>query len=416
MYYSNELKEQSIKKGDELLVEVIKEPLNNKGAKVSKNISIPGRFMVLTLGERGISFSRRINNQEEKNRISKIINEVDGYGITMRTESVNANDIELLDEKLRLLKNFDILINKLRYNLNLGKVYGENIILNKVILDNLGSKCKIIVNDDEDLKEISSNVKNNEDITIEKYDNSISLFEYYGIEKEILKLRHKKVALNCGGNIVIDKTEAMYVIDVNSSKNTKGRNFDKTILETNLEAASEIGKQIRLRNLAGIILIDFIDMRDFSQKSLVMEALKNSLKEDKGNVKIFPFTELDLVQIARKRRGKSIYEYIEEGCKRCHKEGFVLKLSYIEKLIRNEVIKAAEENSITAFYIELDKNYEDIVKGNEFEFLSNISSLDNEIYLNFVDGIEGYKIEPLIFNSQKENVKNYLVKAYEKYK
>lgn len=415
MYYSNELKEQSIKKGDELLVEVIKEPLNNKGAKVSKNISIPGRFMVLTLGESGISFSRRINNQEEKNRISKIINEVDGYGITMRTESVNADNIELLDEKLRLLEEFDSLINKLRYNLSLGKVYGENIILNKVILDNLGSKCKIIVNDYEDLKEISSNVKDNEDIIIEKYDNSISLFEHYGIEKEILKLRHKKVALNCGGNIVIDKTEAMYVIDVNSSKNIKGRNFDKTILETNLEAAAEIGKQIRLRNLAGIIIIDFIDMRDFSQKSLVMEALKNSLKEDKGNVKIFPFTELDLVQIARKRRGKSIYEYIEEGCKRCNKEGFVLKLSYIEKLIKNEVIKAAEENSIKAFYIELDKNYEDMVKGNEFAFLSNISSLDNEIYLNFVDGIEGYKIEPLIFNSQKENVKNYLVKAYEKY-
>ena len=399
MYYSNELKDSGIKKGDEILVEVIKEPLNNKGAKVSKNISVPGRFMVLTLGGSGISFSKRINSQEEKNRIYKIINEIDGYGITMRTESVTASSEELLEEKIKLLQEFDIIINKLRYSLSLGKVYGENIISN----------------DDEDLKEIYLNIKSNEDISIEKYNNSISLFEYYGIEKEILKLRHKKVALNCGGNIVIDKTEAMYVIDVNSSKNIKGRSFDKTILETNLEAAYEIGRQIRLRNLAGIIVIDFIDMRDYSQKALVMEALKKSLKADKGNVKVFPFTELDLVQIARKRRGKSIYEYSEEGCKRCHKEGFVLKLSYIEKLIKNEVIKAEEENSINSFYIELDKNYEDIVRGDEFSFLSNISSLDNEIYLNFVDGIEGYKIEPLIFNSQKENVKNYLVKAYEKY-
>ncbi len=415
MYYSNELKNTGIKKGDEILVEVIKEPLNNKGAKVSKNVSIPGRFMVLTLGGSGISFSKRINSPEEKSRIFKIIDEIDGYGITMRTESVTASSKELLEEKTRLLQEFDMLINKLRYSLNLGKVYGENIILNKVIIDNLGTKCKIISNDDEDLKEISLNLKSNEDIIIEKYHNNISLFEYYGIEKEILKLRHKKVALNCGGNIVIDKTEAMYVIDVNSSKNTKGRSFDKTILETNLEAAYEIGRQIRLRNLAGIIVVDFIDMRDYSQKALVMDALKNSLKADKGNVKVFPFTELDLVQIARKRRGKSIYEYLEEGCKRCHKEGFVLKLSYIEKLIKNEVIKAEEENSIKSFYIELDKNYEDIVRGDEFSFLSNISSLDNEIYLNFVDGIEGYKIEPLIFNSQKENVKNYLVKAYEKY-
>ncbi|MCF0147526.1 MAG: ribonuclease E/G [Clostridium sp.] len=415
MYYSNELKDTGIKKGDEILVEIIKEPLNNKGAKVSKNVSIPGRFMVLTLGGSGISFSKRINSPDEKNRIYKIINEIDGYGITMRTESVTASSEELLEEKIKLLEEFDILISKLRYSLNLGKVYGENIILNKVIVDNLGTQCKIISNDDEDLKEISLNLKSNEDIIIEKYDENISIFEHYGIEKEILKLRHKKVALNCGGNIVIDKTEAMYVIDVNSSKNIKGRSFDKTILETNLEAAYEIGRQIRLRNLAGIIVIDFIDMRDYSQKALVMEALKNSLKADKGNVKVFPFTELDLVQIARKRRGKSIYEYLEEGCKRCHKEGFVLKLSYIEKLIKNEVIKAQEENSINSFYIQLDKNYEDIVRGDEFSFLSNISSLDNEIYLNFVDGIEGYKIEPLIFNSQKENVKNYLVKAYEKY-
>lgn len=415
MYYSNELKDTGIKKGDELLVEVIKEPLNNKGAKVSKNISIPGRFMVLTLGESGISFSKRINSQKDKNRIAEIINEVNGYGITMRTESVYAEDEELLEEKEKLIKEFDTLRNKLRYSLNLGKVYGENIILNKVIVDNLRSDCKIITNNDEDLIEISSIIEANKDIVIEKYNKSLSLFSYYGIEKEILKLRHKKVALNCGGNIVIDKTEAMYVIDVNSSKNIKGRSFDKTILETNLEAAKEIGRQIRLRNLAGIIVIDFIDMRDLSQKAIVMEALKDALKEDKGNVKVFPFTELDLVQIARKRRGKSIYEYIEEGCRRCNKEGFVLKLSYIEKLIRDEVIKAEEENSIKSFYIELDRNYEDIVRGDEFSFLSNINSLDNEIYLNFVDGIEGYKIEPLIFNSQKENVKNYLVKAYEKY-
>ncbi|MGN1028725.1 MAG: ribonuclease E/G, partial [Bacilli bacterium] len=172
MYYSNELKDRGIKKGDELLVEVIKEPLNNKGAKVSKNISIPGRFMVLTLGESGISFSKRINSQKDKNRIAEIIDEVNGYGITMRTESVYAEDEELLEEKEKLIKEFDTLRNKLRYSLNLGKVYGENIILNKVIVDNLRSDCKIITNNDEDLIEISSIIEANKDIVIEKYNKS----------------------------------------------------------------------------------------------------------------------------------------------------------------------------------------------------------------------------------------------------
>lgn len=415
MYFSNEIRSEGIKKGDEILVEVIKEPINNKGAKVSKNISIPGRFMVLTLGGRGISFSKRINSLEEKERIQNVINDIDGYGITIRTEAVHASDEDLLEEKISLLSELEIIINKLKYSLKLGKVYGENIILNRVIRENIGNECKIILNHEEDLSEVKVLLEGNDKISIEKFENARSLFDFYGIEKEILKLRHKKVALNCGGNIVIDKTEAMYVIDVNSSKNIKGRSFDKTILETNIEAAKEIGRQIRLRNLAGIIVIDFIDMRDFSQKSLVMDALKDSLKPDKGNIKIFPFTELDLIQIARKRRGKSIYEYLEEGCKRCNKEGYVLKLSYIEKLIRNEIIKCEEENSINSFYIELDRNYEEMVRGDIFSFLTNINSLEKEIYINFIDGIEGYKVEPLIFNSQKENIKNLKVNAYEKY-
>ena len=206
----------------------------------------------------------------------------------------------------------------------------------------------------------------------------------------------------------------MYVIDVNSGKNTKGRDFNKTIMKTNLEAAKEVGRQIRLRNLSGIIVVDFIDMRDENQKAPVIRALKKSLEADKGNVKIFPFTELDLIQISRKRKGKSIYEYLEEPCRKCKSNGFLLRLSYIENLIRNEIIKCSKENSINDFYVEIDKNYEEDIKGDLFKFLKNIDGLEKEIYLNFVDDIEGYKVEPLIFNNQKENYQKYKIKTIEK--
>ncbi|MBU5455931.1 ribonuclease E/G [Caproiciproducens sp. MSJ-32] len=415
MYYSKDLIKEGIKKGDELLVEIIKEPVNNKGAKVSKNISIPGRYLVLTLGGKGINFSKRINSEEEKGRIKSVLKDIEGYGITVRTEAVHASEEALLLEKEELLFEMENIIKKLNYSLKLGKVYGENIILNKVIKENLNNECKIILNNEADYIEIKNLVEKYNNIEIEKYDGLRSLFDLYDIEKEILKLRHKKVSLNCGGNIIIDKTEAMYVIDVNSAKNIKGNNFNKTIMETNIEAAREIGKQILLRNLAGIIIVDFIAMRDFSQKVEVMNVLKEALKEDKGNVKIFPFTDLDLVQISRKRRGKSIYEYLEEPCKRCNSEGYVLKISYIENLIRNKIIKSLEESSITSFYIELDRNYEEIVRGDIFNFLKNIDGLDKEIYLNFVDGIEGYKVEPIIFNNQKENLKIYKINEIEKY-
>lgn len=414
MYFSNELKAKGIKKGDEILVEILKEPLGNKGAKVTKNISVPGRFMVITKEETGIKFSKRIDSEEDKLRILKIVNKIDDYGITIRTEAADATKEEILEEKNNLLKEVEELEKKLKYSTNLGKAYGESVILNKVLRRNSDKACKIIVNNKEDFEEINDYIQDKADMFLEKYEGYKNLFDAYGIEKEIIKLRHKKVSLNCGGNIIIDKTEAMYVIDINTAKNIKGKSFNKTILETNLEAAKEIGRQIRLRNLAGIIIIDFIDMRDYSQKAIVMEELRNSLVDDKGNVKVFPFTDLDLVQISRKRVGKSIYEYLEEPCLRCHKEGYVLKLSYIEGLIKNHIIRVEKENDIKDFYIELDKNYQDMVKEDIISFLTNINGLDKEIYLNFVDDIEGYKIETLIFNSQKENIRNYKINSVEK--
>ena len=136
---------------------------------------------------------------------------------------------------------------------------------------------------------------------------------------------------------------------------------------------------------------------------------KESLKLDKGNVKIFPFTQLDLVQIARKRQGKSVYEYMEETCDLCKGRGIILKLSYIEGLVKNEIIRMKEENSINSFHIQLDNIYKDRIKENIFDFVKEIDGLDKEIYLTYVDNIEGYKIEPLIFQGQKDNLKDYLI-------
>ena len=201
----------------------------------------------------------------------------------------------------------------------------------------------------------------------------------------------------------------MYVIDVNTGKNIKERNFEKTILETNLEAAKEIGKQILLRNLSGIIIIDFIDLRDKSHRVQVMRALKEALNEDVGNIKIFPFTELNLVQIARKRRGKSTYDYMEEECSCCKGEGRLLRLSYVEELVNNEILRYSTENGINEFLIELEASYEERVRGDIVSFLKNIDALDKTIYINYVEGIEGYRVEPLIFQNQKANIEKYKI-------
>ncbi|MGL5150270.1 MAG: Rne/Rng family ribonuclease [Clostridium sp.] len=410
LYYSNELKNQGIKKGDEILVEIIKEPLGDKGAKLTTKVNIPSKYVVLEIGGSGIEFSKRFKDDVKKELILAEVEEIDKCKLIIRTEGANADINELKREKDALLKEYNDILRKMQFSTKIGKLYGDNLTLNKVLRDKIGNEeAKIIIDNDEDFLFAKNVLRGNLEIEFVLYKDKRGLFEFYGLEKELLKLRHNKVALPCGGNIVIDKTEAMYVIDVNSGKNIKERSFEKTILNTNIEAAREIGRQILLRNLSGIIVIDFIDLREKSGKNIVMKELKDALRNDGGNVKIFPFTELDLVQIARKRVGKSIYDVMEEECNVCKSQGRILRLSYVEKLIKDEIIKYNNENSIESFFIQLDEIYREMVKGDLFNFLTNINGLNKEIYLNFMQGIEGYKIEPLIFNSQKESIEEFKI-------
>lgn len=406
LYLSYELKQKNIKKGDEILVEILKESIGEKGPKVTNKISLPGKYFVVSDGE-GISFSKRIVSDECKDKIESLIEAVDGIEILVRTEAITATEEELLEEKNILVEEYSNIQKKFLYSRGVGKFYGNNLILNRIVRDKIKDVSKIIVSSKEDYEFLEDKV---DAVLLQAYSGERSLFDFYNIESEILKLRHKKVNLYSGGSIIIEKTEAMYVIDVNSGKNIKGRSFEKTVLQTNIEAAKEIGKQIKLRNLGGIILVDFIDLRNKDHKDIVLNELRDSLSEDKGNTKIFPFTELGLVQIARRRVGKSIYEYIDEKCKNCNGEGHILSLSYIQNLIRDNIIKGESESDIKSFYIKLNSIYREQVKGDIFNFIKSIDGLNKQIYLNYEDEIEGYSIEPLIFQNQRENVSKYLVK------
>lgn len=410
LYYSNDLKAQGIKKGDEIIVEVLKEPINEKGAKVSTKFGIPSKYLVLEGEGNGIEFSKRFKDEVKKALILAELEEIPGGKLIVRTEAANVSIEELKHERKLLVKEYEEIKRKAKYSSTLGKVYGENLSLIKVLRDKVSvDQSMVILNNESDYEFAKEYLKDETNATVKLYKDTKGLFDHYEIEKELLKLRHNKVVLPCGGSIVIDKTEAMYVVDVNTGKNIKERSFEKTILDTNVEAAKEIGRQILLRNLSGIIVVDFIDLRDKNHKSIVMRELKEALKEDGGNVKVFPFTELNLVQISRKRIGKSVYEYMEEECNLCNGSGRLLKLSYLEGLIGNEIMRYSNENGINDFFIEVDECYEDKIRGDLISFLKNIDGLNKGIYINYIAGIEGYRIEPLIFKNQKDNLKKYLV-------
>lgn len=409
MYLDRKFGNLNIKKSDEVMVQVLKEPIDKKGAKVTNAVSIPGRYCVLNTLDNELKFSKKINDSDFIKHIENNINKPKDIGIMIRTKSEDVSIETLNDEINNLYKRYLDVRNKMDYSPKIGLLMKGNGILGKILRDKLEDKnTKVYINNSNDYEYIKKYIEDLEDVNIELilHKEKRELLDYYGIEREILKLRNSRVSLKCGGHIVIEKTEAMYVIDINSAKNTKGTSIKETAFVTNKQAAIEISNQIRLRNLSGIIIIDFIDMKDEDKKKEIIKTLRDSFREDKSKVEVYPFTELNLVQITRRRMGKVLYEYIDEPCKTCRGKGRRIKMSYVEFLIKNEIRK---DNSMNHIYIELNDMYEEEVKENLNGFINKIGVVDKSIYLKFSNTDEVFKVEPLVFKSQIDKLKYYKI-------
>lgn len=406
MYMDTKMKNQGLKKGQEVLVQVIKEDMENKGPKVTNWVTLPGRNIVLDLLNKGLSFSKKISNEEFKKYISENLIIDPDIAVKIRTSAENT-DISLINREYNELYKQYININKkFIYSANVGVVFNDGGIVGRILRDKVDENTrKIYINSLDDYESVRNFVNNVTELNVEviHYDGERTLFHNFGIEKDILNLRNDRVYLNCGGYIIINKTEALYAIDVNSGKNIKGSNIQKTALVTNLQAAKEIARQVRLRNLSGIIIVDFIDMTMEEHKAQVMNELINGFSNDKNKTRIYNFTELNLVQIARKMIGKSITEYIEENCSCCDGKGKKLKFSYLCLLIKNEVLSISNKYQIKDILIEIDEKYKKELQNDILGFIKNIHALDKTIYVNFISSHENFKVEPLLFAKQIEN-------------
>lgn len=412
LYLEGRYEKKRIKKGDELIVEVVKEEVGDKGAKVTTAFSLPGRYCVLVTDNCDISFSSKISSMEYKKELLKALIKPDDIGLKIRTAAATVS-IEEVNEEISYLYDIYLKISKEEsYKAKPGLLHSDGGVIARVLRDNVDeSTARIVVDNKDDFDIIKEFVKGKKDISakIEHYEEHRSLFEVYNIEKEILALRKKRVNLTCGGYIIIEKTEAMNVIDVNSGKNVVSSHREATAFSTNCEAAEVCIKQIRLRNLSGIIVIDFIDMEEEKHKRQVLELLRKGFEEDKNKTIVYPFTELSLVQIARRRRGKPVTEFIEEQCLECNGYGHKLRFSYICNLIGNEILKIDNDSKIKDIYIQLNIYYKNAVDRNLEQFLKSINAEDKNIYLKYEDAVESFKIEPIIFASQLEAVERYRI-------
>lgn len=293
-----------------ILVQVKKDSTSKKSARVSTHMNISGRYIVLMPNSEFITVSKKIEDIKEKNRLLNIVKPIvpKGYGIIIRTSAEGKNETEIKEDLDKLIKKWQNILEK--YN-NLKKqktfipkiIYKNQGIIEKLILDLVDKELtRIIANDETTYAEIEKDIKNmqlDSDIKLELKKGE-TVLDIYDLETQLEKADNRKVWLKCGGFITIDKTEALTAIDVNSGKYVGTKDLAKTIFTVNKEATVEIAKQVRLRDIGGIIIIDYIDMENKDDKEKILKELEENLKKDRSKTQVIGFTPLDLLEMTRK--------------------------------------------------------------------------------------------------------------------
>ena len=289
-----------------ILVQVKKDSTDQKGARVSTHINLPGKYIALMPNTDIITVSQKIENKEEQQRLIKLVKEnlSKGNGAVIRT-SAEGKEQEVIEDIKKVEEKWENII-KTSVDPDLHEpklLYESESLIEKMLLDLADEKIdKIIVNTQKDLKKLEEYKKDNKEYenTEIELDKSNNIFEKYDLEKQIEKIQNRKIWLKCGGFITIDKTEALTAIDVNTGKYTGTKNLEQTIYKVNEEATIEIAKQLRLRDIGGIIIIDYIDMKDEKNREKIEKLLKEEIKKDRSKVQIEGFTKLDLMELTRK--------------------------------------------------------------------------------------------------------------------
>ncbi len=321
------------KESETILVQVIKEPINEKGAKLSTCFTLPGRFIVLMPNIPRIGISKKIEEREERQRLKELLlsNLPQGMGAIIRTTSEGQPAEDILQDLKYLVQTWQQIYERYQKAQPGQKIYEDIEMGLQIVRDHLDKDVEAIICDNKQTQQaVYKFVKNSapEYANIVKlYEGDMSLFKYFDIESQIEAALNKKVSLDSGGSIIIESTEAMTVIDVNSGRYIGKTSLEETILKINLEAAQEIVRQLRLRNIGGLIVIDFIDMAIHQNRQRLFKFLEKTLKErDKFQSVVLRVSEFGLVQMTRKRSGKTLAQQLMRSCTECHGLGMVKSL------------------------------------------------------------------------------------------
>jgi ribonuclease E len=329
--------EQLLRPGQQILCQVTKNPIGTKGARLTQEVSLPGRFVVLVPNSDTYGISRRLDDDERK-RLRRILDEVRpaGHGLIVRTAAEGSSAAELGRDVERLVAEWQTIESDVKGASVPSLLYREPDTAVRVIREEFNRQYRGVVIDDPDLyEEVRDYVASiSPELTdrVEYYDTeteALPLFERHHIHEQLHKALDRKVWLPSGGSIIIERTEALTVIDVNTGKNVGTSNLEETVYRNNLEAAEEIARQLRLRDIGGIIVIDFIDMEVRSNRTEVARVFRDALARDKTRTQVSDITELGLVEMTRKRVSEGLVESFTQQCPTCNGRGIVFDESLL---------------------------------------------------------------------------------------
>jgi len=327
-----------------VLVQVAKEPINSKGPRITSEIALAGRYVVLVPFSNRISVSQKIKDFEERNRLKRLIKSIrpNNFGIIVRTVATNKKVAELLADINSLIEKWELAVQKLKLASPPEKIHGELSRSSTILRDLLNKSFNSVVVDDEkvadELKSYVATIAPDKKDLVRHYKGKTPVFEFHNIDKQIKGSFGEKVTIKSGAYLIIEHTEAMHVIDVNSGHRLKKElDQEASALETNMVSAKEIARQLRLRDMGGIIVIDFIDMTDKENRRKLYEFLKAEMKNDKAKHTILPVTKFGLIQITRQRVRPEMDIKILEKCPVCQGTGEVKASVLITDEIENNI-------------------------------------------------------------------------------
>ena len=390
-----------VHQGQDLMVQVVKDPLGTKGARLTTDITLPSRYLVFMPGASHVGVSQRIESEAERDRLKKVVSEYcdEHGGYIIRTAAEGVGEEELKQDAAFIKRLWTKVMERKRRNKTKCKLYGELALAHRVLRDFAGEALDRIRVDSrltyELLVEFTSEYIPEMTAKLEHYSGKQPIFDLFDVENEIQRALERKVELKSGGYLIIDQTEAMTTVDINTGAFVGHRNLEETIFNTNTEATQAIARQLRLRNLGGIIIIDFIDMSNEDHRRRVLHSLEQALSKDRVKTGIHGFSALGLVEMTRKRTRESVEHVLCSDCPTCHGRGTVKTVETVCYEILREIVRVHHAYDADRFLVYASAAVGEALKSEESHALAEV-----EI---FVGKQVKVQIEPL-YNQEQFDV------------